>query len=46
MWDERYSGDKFAGLDLVHAEELERTIHEGTFHNGLSAVVQVVGVKR
>ncbi|MEE4272677.1 MAG: class I SAM-dependent methyltransferase [Thermoanaerobaculales bacterium] len=45
MMDLETLRDELAGLDLIHAEELERTIHEGEFHNGLSAVVQVVGVK-
>jgi len=30
------------GLDLVHAVERERMVHEGTAHNGMSAVVQVI----
>ena len=33
---------ELAGLDLLHAAEIEREIHEGTLHNGQSAVVQVV----
>jgi SAM-dependent methyltransferase len=33
------------GLDLVHARELERNVHEGRGHTGLSAVVQIVGVR-
>lgn len=33
------------GLNLVHARELERDIHEGPTHRGRSAVVQVIGVK-
>ncbi len=33
------------GLDLVHAAEAEREVHEGAFHDGLSAVVQVVARK-
>jgi len=36
---------ELAGLDFIHQQELERAIHEGEFHNGRSAVVQVVGVK-
>lgn len=38
--------EELAGLDLVVAREIEREIHEGTVHNGMSATVQVVGVKR
>jgi SAM-dependent methyltransferase len=34
------------GLDLVVARDAERAIHEGTFHDGQSATVQVIGVKR
>jgi SAM-dependent methyltransferase len=33
---------ELAGLDLVYAEERERVVHEGSGHNGPSAVVQVV----
>lgn len=36
---------ELAGLNLVHAEELEREVHEGLYHTGHAAVVQVVGVK-
>lgn len=38
--------DELAPLDLVVAREVERTIHEGPWHDGLSATVQIVGVKR
>lgn len=34
-----------AGLDLEIAREVEREIHEGEFHDGWSAVVQVVARK-
>lgn len=33
------------GLDLLHAVERERVVHEGHGHTGLSAVVQIVGRK-
>jgi SAM-dependent methyltransferase len=33
---------ELAGLELVHAVERERVVHEGGGHNGLSAVVDVV----
>jgi len=33
------------GLDFVHLVELEREVIEGTFHTGLGAVVQAIGVK-
>lgn len=35
----------FAGLDLVHAVEIERDVSEGTYHSAMAAVVQIVGVK-
>jgi SAM-dependent methyltransferase len=37
---------ELAGLELIHAVEIEREVHEGTFHNGRSAVVQVLARKR
>ncbi len=33
------------GLDFVHLLELEREVVEGTFHTGLGAVVQAIGIK-
>lgn len=33
------------GLELTHAGELVRTIHEGEYHNGQGAVVQILGIK-
>jgi SAM-dependent methyltransferase len=36
--------DELAGLELVHARELQREVHEGRYHNGTGAVVQVLGV--
>ena len=33
------------GLDFVHLVELEREVVEGTFHTGLGAVVQAIGIK-
>jgi SAM-dependent methyltransferase len=38
--------EELAGLELVHAVELERQIHEGPGHHGPSAVVQVVARRR
>jgi SAM-dependent methyltransferase len=32
-------------LDLVHATEMERAVHEGAYHDGVGAVVQIIGVK-
>lgn len=36
---------ELVGLEFRHALELERIIQEGQFHQGLSAVVQVLGLK-
>lgn len=36
---------ELAGLELLHAVEIERDIHEGRLHHGKSAVVQVVARK-
>lgn len=33
------------GLELIHAQELDREVHEGSLHNGMSAVVQVLAVR-
>ena len=33
---------ELAGLEFLHAVELERDVHEGSFHTGRAAVVQVV----
>lgn len=36
--------EELSGLRLeVH--ELERPVSEGTYHNGLSAVIQILGMK-
>jgi SAM-dependent methyltransferase len=37
--------EELAGLEFVHATELERPVIEGTFHTGLAHVVQVVAKK-
>lgn len=37
--------EELAGLRLDHAVELDREIHEGRFHCGTGAVVQVLAVK-
>lgn len=36
---------ELAGLEFLHAVELERDVQEGAFHSGRSAVVQVVARK-
>ena len=33
---------ELAGLEFLHAVEIERDVHEGVHHNGPSAVVQVI----
>jgi SAM-dependent methyltransferase len=37
--------DDLAGLELLRCEELERKVHEGDWHRGRSAVVQVLARK-
>ena len=37
--------DEFAGLEFIHAEELDRDVIEGTGHTGIGAVVQVIARK-
>ncbi len=37
--------DELAGLNFIHAFETERDIQEGRYHNGHSAVVQLIAVK-
>lgn len=37
--------EDFAGLELVHAEELVRPVIEGRLHTGEGAVVQLLGLK-
>ena len=36
---------ELAGLKLLRAEEMEREVHEGRYHNGRSAVVQVLALR-
>jgi SAM-dependent methyltransferase len=38
--------DELAGLDFLHARELEREVREGAYHTGLAAVVQIVARRR
>ena len=35
----------FRGLEWLHAQELVRDVHEGEFHHGAGAVVQLIGRK-
>jgi SAM-dependent methyltransferase len=37
--------DELAGLELLQAEEKLREVHEGKYHDGLSAVLQIVARK-
>jgi 2-polyprenyl-3-methyl-5-hydroxy-6-metoxy-1,4-benzoquinol methylase len=37
--------EELAGLDLLEAEETLREVHEGKYHDGLSAVLQLVARK-
>lgn len=43
MMDEETLRAELAGLESVHLQECERVVHEGAFHDGLGAVVQLVG---
>jgi hypothetical protein len=36
---------ELAGLNLEVAQEIDREIHEGPLHDGMSAVVQILGRK-
>ncbi|MEW5850604.1 MAG: class I SAM-dependent methyltransferase [Myxococcota bacterium] len=38
--------EDFAGIELAVAEEKQRHVHEGRYHDGPSAVVQVLGFRR
>ena len=38
--------EELAGLEFVHARELDREVREGAYHTGVAAVVQVVGRRR
>ncbi|MBX3400982.1 MAG: class I SAM-dependent methyltransferase [Gemmataceae bacterium] len=37
--------EELAGLEFVHARELDCEVHEGAYHSGLASVVQVVGIR-
>lgn len=36
---------ELAGLEFIHARELERPVREGAYHDGQGAVVQLLGIK-
>ncbi|HVK13500.1 MAG TPA: class I SAM-dependent methyltransferase [Gemmataceae bacterium] len=35
--------EELAGLEFVHAQELDRDVREGAYHTGVASVVQIVG---
>lgn len=37
---------ELAGLEIVHAAQLDREVREGRLHHGMAAVVQVLAVRR
>jgi len=37
--------EELRGLEFLHGQELEREVHEGSYHDGLAAVVQVLAKK-
>lgn len=45
MMDAQTLGVEFAGLEFLELTECEREIHEGALHNGVGAVVQLLGRK-
>ena len=38
--------DELAGLEFLHARELERVVREGAYHTGLASVVQLLARRR
>jgi SAM-dependent methyltransferase len=38
--------EELAGLQFVHARELDREVREGAYHTGVASVVQVVGLRQ
>ncbi len=38
--------EELAGLELIHARELDREVREGAYHTGAASVVQVVGLRQ
>jgi 2-polyprenyl-3-methyl-5-hydroxy-6-metoxy-1,4-benzoquinol methylase len=37
--------EEFSGLEFLHLEELDREVHEGKYHHGMAAVVQLLARK-
>lgn len=38
--------EELAGLEFVHARELELEVREGVYHTGIASVVQLIGVRQ
>ncbi len=38
--------EELAGLEFVHARELDRDVRGGEYHTGVASVVQVVGLRQ
>lgn len=45
MMDRQSISTEFVGLEFLHLRERVREVHEGEFHNGVGAVVQVLARK-
>ena len=45
MMDAESLRREFTGLEFLHLQECVREVHEGEFHNGPGAVVQVLARK-
>ena len=45
MMDKTSISAELVGLEFIHLLECEREIHEGDFHNGMGAVIQVLARK-
>jgi SAM-dependent methyltransferase len=37
--------EELAGLEFVHAQELDREVREGAYHTGVASVVQIIAVR-
>jgi SAM-dependent methyltransferase len=37
--------EELAGLEFVHALELDREVREGAYHTGVASVIQVIGLR-
>jgi len=37
--------EELAGLEFVHARELDWEVREGAYHTGVASVVQIVGLR-